>query len=157
MLLQLSMKTCNSCAFPKHLDEFGSNKNEPDGKQKYCKVCSRLKDKKHYKGSSLRRFKIRERNQDSRKRHQQLVIDYLSAHPCIDCGEDDIICLDFDHVNGVKRCNVAEMITWGEEAINAEIAKCVVRCANCHRRKTSRECGWFKSVHRAGTQNRTEV
>lgn len=140
------MKTCFTCKFPKSLDEFGNNKNNPGGKQNYCKECSRKKDKMHYQGSKKRRQKIRERNKDSRRRHHQIMIDYLSQHPCVDCGESDIMCLDFDHVKGSKSHNVSQMLYWDEKAIMKEIAKCVVRCANCHRKKTCRERGWFKSL-----------
>lgn len=64
---------------------------------------------------------------------------YLSAHPCVDCGEANIVTLDFDHTNATtKTMAVGAMVgrrSW--EAIEAEIGKCVVRCANCHRRRTS--------------------
>ena len=139
------MKTCFTCKLPKTLEEFGNNKNRPDGKQKYCKVCSRLKDKKHYSSSDTRKEKIRERNQHSRKRHQQLVIDYLSSNPCVDCNESEILFLDFDHVNGKKSYNVSHMMCMSTKTIMAEIAKCVVRCIKCHRRKTAKEQGWFKN------------
>jgi hypothetical protein len=55
------------------------------------------------------------------------------------------VCLEFDHVQGDKKLPVAAMIggySW--ETIETEIAKCVVRCANCHRRKTARERGWYR-------------
>jgi hypothetical protein len=34
---------------------------------------------------------------------------------------------------------------YGWNRILAEIAKCQVRCANCHRRKTARDFKWFKT------------
>lgn len=34
---------------------------------------------------------------------------------------------------------------YGLRAIKAEIAKCDVRCANCHTIKTREEAGWFRS------------
>ncbi len=30
------------------------------------------------------------------------------------------------------------------DAIKEEVKKCVVRCANCHRRKTAKEIGYWK-------------
>jgi hypothetical protein len=36
------------------------------------------------------------------------------------------------------------LANWGR--LNEEIAKCVVRCANCHHRKTSFSLGWLRAV-----------
>ena len=74
------------------------------------------------------------------KRNKALVRSYLLAHPCVDCGESDPVVLDFDHVKGGKVKEVSTMVRDGMSAANirAEIAKCEVRCANCHRRMTHR-------------------
>lgn len=56
---------------------------------------------------------------------------------CTDCGENNHIVLDFDHLKD-KKYNVSRMIhdgfSWA--AIKKEIAKCEVVCANCHRIRT---------------------
>ena len=46
--------------------------------------------------------------------------------------------MDFDHVNGDKLDDIfaMRMRTVSREAIAAEIAKCEVVCANCHRART---------------------
>ena len=56
---------------------------------------------------------------------------------CKDCGIKDFRVLDFDHLRD-KIINLAVMIGegWAKSKIVAEIAKCEVRCANCHRIKT---------------------
>ncbi|KKL20663.1 hypothetical protein LCGC14_2453200 [marine sediment metagenome] len=56
---------------------------------------------------------------------------------CVDCGYDGhTAALDFDHVRGEKIKDVSRMVTGSREKLMAEIAKCEVRCANCHRIKT---------------------
>lgn len=76
----------------------------------------------------------------SRKRRAR-IDDLLTAakdRPCVDCGiRLPTQCMDLDHVQGVKEFNLA----WSKggkcyatfEQIAAEIAKCEVRCPNCHR------------------------
>jgi hypothetical protein len=73
------------------------------------------------------------------------ISSYLAMHPCVDCGQTDIRLLEFDHVNGQKSHGIADLLSWGFNwsTIEAEIAKCEVRCANCHRIKTiERDRGW---------------
>ena len=66
------------------------------------------------------------------------VLAYLQTHACVDCGVSDPLVLEFDHVRGVKRMDVSRLVAAGYPwpAIEEEIAKCEVRCANCHRRVT---------------------
>lgn len=67
-------------------------------------------------------------------------------NPCVDCGEDDPVVLEFDHVRGDKAGSISLMIHNGVslETLIIEINKCQVRCANCHRRKTARDRGYFR-------------
>lgn len=70
---------------------------------------------------------------------RQYIRDYLSEHPCVDCGEHDFVVLDFDHVRGEKVKAISKMVSsagYSLETIQKEIDKCDVRCANCHRRRT---------------------
>lgn len=71
---------------------------------------------------------------------RQYVTNYLNSHPCIDCGEKDIEVLEFDHVKGVKRKAISNLImqSYSIETLIIEIDKCEVRCANCHRRITKK-------------------
>lgn len=71
------------------------------------------------------------------KRNKEYVSKYLENHPCVDCGEKDIIVLEFDHLFD-KEENIANAIyrAWSLERIQKKIDKCEVRCANCHRRIT---------------------
>ena len=58
------------------------------------------------------------------------------------CGKThDPEFLDFDHVCGVEghRYGVSGGVSscWSKQRLLQEIAKCDVRCANCHRKKTA--------------------
>lgn len=71
-----------------------------------------------------------------RGRNIQFIWDYLMEHPCVDCGYSDPIALEFDHVRRQKKFAVAGGSgSFGRsiETIKKEIAKCEVRCANCHK------------------------
>lgn len=64
------------------------------------------------------------------------VLNHLKTHPCVDCGESDLILLDFDHRNPEdKKGKVARLAADGvsQSRILDEIQKCDVRCAKCHR------------------------
>ena len=66
---------------------------------------------------------------------------YLMDHPCTDCGEIDPLVLEFDHLGG-KEFNIAAGIRYRKwSLVLAEIQKCEVVCANCHRRRTLRRAG----------------
>lgn len=56
------------------------------------------------------------------------------THPCVDCGNSDPDALTFDHIRGVKKTTIANMVNLGYsiESIQAKIDKCEVRCWTCH-------------------------
>jgi len=54
--------------------------------------------------------------------------------PCKDCGgRFPPECMDFDHVRGVKRFNIAQSIHRSWPSLQEEMDKCDIVCANCHR------------------------
>jgi hypothetical protein len=57
------------------------------------------------------------------------------ASGCVDCGyREHPAALDFDHVRGEKKHLVSASKSIAQA--DAEIAKCEVRCSNCHRIRT---------------------
>jgi transposase-like protein len=82
----------------------------------------------------------------SRARNARYVDDLLRRSACADCGQTDRAVLDFDHV-GFKTANIAELVNREAplERIQHEVTQCIVRCANCHRRRTSEAGGHFRS------------
>jgi hypothetical protein len=81
----------------------------------------------------------------ARIRNREIVREHLSQHPCVDCGNGDVRVLDFDHVRGIKRGNMCDLVrgSFGVQTIMREIEKCEIRCANCHRIKT--RAAWIVS------------
>lgn len=130
----------------------------------YCRECKRLFDKECYK-KNWNSIQHRKRK-DARLRRQrtnEYILQYLLEHPCIDCGENDIVVLDFDHVRGVKIKSVSQILVdgSGNAKLQKEIDKCEVRCANCHRRKTAKQPGLWRykllAIGESGTPPASEA
>jgi hypothetical protein len=140
-------KWCPQCERSLSRDEFGRNRARPDGLQAQCRGCL-----KGIQKVSRQRPAERERgrrNRDGQRRKLRMwVKSYLETHPCEDCGEPDPVVLEFDHVRGDKVAAVAEMIrdAVALPRLVVEVEKCAVRCANCHRRKTARDRGYYTMV-----------
>ena len=138
----MTTKFCPRCGKRKATAEFGKVARYRSGLATYCLVCQRLFDREWYWKN---RSKVSQRTSLNKKRrreeHIRKLVAYLQQHPCVDCGESDPLVLDFDHVRGKKSMEVTVMVgdKGGWAAVEKEIAKCAVRCANCHRRKTAKE------------------
>lgn len=110
-----------------------------------------MKNKKEYDREWYHKNKERiqqrknETQKNRRDRGRNFIVNYLKSHPCVDCGEDDFVVLEFDH-KGDKERNISDMVQNRVEKIEEEIQKCEVVCANCHRRRTSKQLGWYKNI-----------
>ncbi len=124
------MKRCARCRAEKPLDEFNRSPRNKDGRHSYCRDCQ----KAHYRDNAVR-HKSNVRRTSRRRRQQALdAIMARFSEGCVDCGSTDIRVLEFDHVRGAKVASVGSMVRRGRAlaAIQLEIAKCDVRCRNCH-------------------------
>lgn len=141
------MKQCSKCKITKPKEAFNKNKSKKDGLQNQCKQCHCLTAADHYKTHKAQHKALTaRRNKRICDELKEFIFQYLKDHPCVDCAESDPIVLDFDHVRGTKTTSISNMIRsfYSQNTIAKEIEKCEVRCANCHRRKTARQFGWFK-------------
>mgnify|MGYP003383010847 CR=1 FL=1 len=138
------MKQCAHCREWKDEEEFAFRDKASGVRQRHCRACMSEFNKASYQKADKSQI------QDNRRRRteiaKQYVWDYLSTHPCIDCGEADPVVLEFDHVRGNKKLAVTQLVSDGYSlnVVEAEIAKCVVRCKNCHWRRHHSESGWFR-------------
>ena len=104
----------------------------------------------YYRNETEHKAKVRANTARNTISKAKMVYEYLSTHPCVDCGESDPVILQFDHVRGEKVAPVCTLVylnvSW--ERLNAEMAKCEIRCANCHQRKTARDRGYHGFLDR---------
>lgn len=141
------LKKCVICKWLLPLSDFNLNRTKKDGLQIQCRECGKVRDREYYLRNKEKHRKITTvRRRMARERSHNILWEYLSQHPCVDCGENDPIVLQFDHVRGKKFAAVAALVGDGHawHKISEEIKKCDVRCANCHLRRTSKERGQAK-------------
>jgi hypothetical protein len=112
-----------------------------------CRPCRAAYKHEHYSANKFR-YIAQAAGSKRRLRLQRTawLLDYFAVHPCGDCGESDPVVLDFDH-RGDKAFEIGESLTYRSwEVILAEIAKCDVVCANCHRRRTAARHGSVRAT-----------
>lgn len=108
------------------------------------KEKARVRARQHYAANRERkRAQARERMRRNRSAIRAFILEHLKTHPCVDCGETNPVVLEFDHVRGEKCFHMggATASNIALPRLETEIAKCEVRCANCHRKKTYIEAG----------------
>src|SRR5258708_4837526 len=79
-----------------------------------------------------------------RRRNTIFVVKYLATHPCVRCGQTDMLVLEFHHRNPkTKKRSISEMFHNGDslKTLEKEIKKCDVLCANCKRKNMLRQLG----------------
>lgn len=138
------MKLCTKCGLSKDEEKDFSWSIRGVKRHSSCNECRAKERMDYYKRNKEKELKYKGKRQVTKREDaRRFVVDYLKQHPCIDCGQDDFMILTFDHVRGTKKMNVSQMVNQGYsfQAIQAEINKCEVRCANCHMRKEKERRG----------------
>jgi hypothetical protein len=132
-LLAKGKRTCTTCKKTKAISAFRP-KVHAGGSRGYegaCRSCTADRIKT--------RSKIR--NKDAR----EFIFNYLNARSCVDCGESNILVLEFDHVKN-KSFDIGKALNNGTplRLIKLETKKCQIRCSNCHRIKTHFEADTWR-------------
>ena len=124
------MKECKTCKQTKSLEEF--SKWHGGKTQPVCKDCNRIYQKQHY-GKNKGRYITNVINK--RKNIEDEIRKIKMSTPCKDCGKIYHYCvMDFDHLIDKKfQISKATRSGWPLAIILAEIEKCELVCANCHR------------------------
>lgn len=118
-------------------------------KCRICPECDRRRmqrkrenpDFKAMEAAKARRYRkahpdrYRESWQRAHEKKRQILLD-ARIGGCVKCGEQHPACLDFHHRNGKtdKLGDIGTLRRFDTKRMLAEIAKCDVLCANCHRK-----------------------
>ena len=81
--------------------------------------------------------KGRRQKREYRNRKRKRLEDYKKTLKCNSCKETHPGCLEFHHIDpSNKKGNIADLIKdYSFSFVMKEINKCIVLCANCHRKK----------------------
>lgn len=132
------MRECYTCHRVRKLSAFSKNRRHRDGISLYCRECLSKKNK----FQRAKPVTAASHRADTRRRATagDAVLRAAKDVPCADCGvRYPHFVMDFDH-----RPNEAKSFLLGNARcrkiadIEAEIRKCDVVCANCHRFRTDR-------------------
>jgi len=142
----LGIRKCRVCSMVKPLIEFPFRSLQRQTRQWICLMCQREYTNQWYSRNRKRHIaNVAVRSLHATAELKRRVRDYLRDHPCVDCGESNADLLDFDHLRD-KTADVSTLIqsavSW--KTLADEIAKCEVRCANCHRRRTAKNAGYYR-------------
>jgi hypothetical protein len=141
---------CKSCGHDKNVDEFKHRNRK-------CKECRRKrlnewrsanpeKLKKYRQGWRQRHGKawyqrnknaVKARIKRSVERKQRKFLEWKSHQKCSRCPENHPACLEFHHRDPSTKCfNISQgwRLNYSWERLLAELKKCDVLCANCHRK-----------------------
>ena len=143
-------KKCNRCHKVKPVSEFNWRWKALGEKQRTCRDCQKEQKKEWYsRNKEAHKANMYSQKVDKKEAARQYVWQYLATHPCVDCGERDPLVLEFDHVRGIKKYTISQLVMsgYGLKTIQAEISKCQVRCRNCHVRKTHKEQGSWRDQY----------
>jgi len=129
---------CCRCQTDKPIEEFAPSQRARGNRKHLCSPCRRAYHREWYlrnKREQLARMTI---TRPLYKARVAAEIDRIEARPCADCGRSyPAYVMDFDHVSGTKNfCLARARSGVALRRIVAEVTKCEVVCANCHRART---------------------
>jgi hypothetical protein len=128
---KINIMICNKCKVDKDESEFCFRDKKLKILNHICKECQKEYKLKYYYKNKDSHYK---RNKITNEKLDKYILEYKLSHPCSICGESCPECLDFHHLFN-KRIEVARAKRLGSLLkLKEEVSKCIVLCANCHRK-----------------------
>lgn len=148
------MRTCTKCHLTKKESDYFVKDKKNGRLHAQCKECYKEHRRTYYAEHYLKhgneyRARAKLRRAKVKRDLQIKLVEYLTGKSCKNCGESDIRVLEFDHIiPKTKRFGIATAITDGKKwsDILEEIESCQILCANCHKKRTAEQYGWFKAI-----------
>ena len=141
------MGRCSRCKTEKPDEEFAWHRRKQGKRETYCRPCRAEYKREHYQANKQRYIAAaRQRKKALVEERTLFLVGFLREHPCVDCGEDDPVVLEFDHLRDKKFSISAGIQGRRWQDVLDEIAKCEVVCANCHRRRTAKRGGFLRAA-----------
>jgi hypothetical protein len=125
-------KKCTKCGELKDEETgfFRNKKANLKGIRSECKECQR-KRQVEYRTTAF----AQQQKKNQRRKLKLSILAELGVTNCTRCAEDHWACLEFHHV-GDKKFNISEFYhRMDRSSVLEEARKCIVLCANCHRKE----------------------
>lgn len=75
---------------------------------------------------------------------------HLLNNPCEQCGEDNPVCLEYDHKSRDKKIDSISNMIYGYqysiEDLKKEIKKCRILCGNCHQIRSAKQLNYWHTI-----------
>lgn len=138
------VKTCGKCL--RYLADDAFAKHVRDRTQNSCKECRRIYNRAHYAANKQYYIdKAGVRKQAALEVNRAIVLEAFKDG-CVDCKTMDFRVLEFDHLSDKEFMIGSKLGYIGPDRLRAEIAKCDVVCANCHKIRTAERAGTWRAL-----------
>ena len=125
------MKECFSCRQVKDYTDYYKQSSSQDGYQRYCKKCA---NKMSYRSETNNKDKYYNIRKKAKNKFAEEVRAYKAMHGCSHCGESHPAVLELHHTDPSVK-DMHPSAAGGRKLFYEEAAKCIVLCANCHRKE----------------------
>ena len=127
---------CTWCGKEQPFERFAVTNGKPDPHCNPCRAELRRAQRSQHRES------CRAYDQARREVKERYLFAHLYMTGCCECGERRPQMLELDHRRGTHKGarNIARLVSRNDSLsrVEAEVAKCDVRCVACHRRRTAR-------------------
>lgn len=134
----MCVKICTACGVLKAREEYYKKGDRIHSK---CIPCHKAYYASEYRNKPARRVTVRKAQTKYRKNTVSFIRELKDNKECMDCKLTyPHYVLDFDHRPDEQKLvnisSIASRKNWTKDKVLAEIAKCDLVCANCHRIRT---------------------